>query len=434
MKNKPNNPHYLSLRGVLQMQTELSIASRQWLITEPVRSAAHKLLAPEEAAALGVQYQRCADRYHDAMSAPAKTLYQKAREGARIMARARGRKCYGMVRAALTGEGWRSVAEFAAHVSDSTRGMSERAAIVQTGREMARAIKELHAKRERMVRAARATRLEPRFTLPLYACSGELECDGIDSHSPLVRRNNRHPGWDVGRDGGGQHEIRFRIAGGIPRAACRLVTRLGSHARNGGHIHLNCGGDDWVGERVFLVFRSHLSWMRWLTPYSRRHGRHTSVGATPSRFSDSQRVKFAAVSCSNWSRFGTVEVRLWATSRTPSDWHQRAALMQSLARMSETVPSTVDRITRADGRAKWEAYITWAHEHDQPGLTAALRMVRDVATSGSVDVVAIAECQALLGIYRATGLTVAGFRFRGAAAQAAAQIAPIAGETTGGEE
>ena len=417
------------------MQTELSITGRQWLINEPARSAAYKLLAPEETAALNVQYQRCADRYHEAMSVPLKTTYQKAREGARIMANSRGKKSYGLVRAALLGEGWRSMAEFAAHVCDATRGMSERAAIMQTGREIGRAIKDLHGARERMVRAARAARSEPRFTLPLYACSGELECDGIDAHSPLVRRNNRHPGWDVGRDGGGQHEIRFRIAGGIPKAACKLVTRLGSHSRNGGHIHLNCGGDDRIGERVFMTFRSHLSWMRWLTPYSRRHGRHTSVGATPNRFSDSQRVKFAAVSCNNWSRFGTVEVRLWATSRTPSDWHQRATLMQSLARMSETVPSAIERITRADGRVKWETYIRWAHEHDQCGLTVALRMVRDIATSGSVDSVAIVECQALLGIYRASGLSVPGFRFRGAAAAAAAQITPIAGETaTGGEE
>jgi hypothetical protein len=109
--------------------------------------------------------------------------------------------------------------------------------------------------------------------------------------------------------------------------------------------------------------------------------------------------------------------------------------MQSIARMSETSVRSIDRITRADGRLSWELYVRWAHEHDQGGLTIALRMVRDVATSGSVDRVAIAECQALLGIYRATGLSVPGFRFRGAAALAAAQITPIdGGSANGGED
>jgi hypothetical protein len=136
--------------------------------------------------------------------------------------------------------------------------------------------------------------------LPLYACSGELEAGSLHYY----RRRNERPYWHVGTDGGGQPEIRFRVNPLLTNKACKLVCRIGSQERNGGHIHLNCKKDTEIGTRVFAAFRTHLVWFRYLANASRRNGRWSSVSNTPSHFTESRRIKSAAISCNTWLTLG----------------------------------------------------------------------------------------------------------------------------------
>jgi hypothetical protein len=62
-----------------------------------------------------------------------------------------------------------------------------------------------------------------RDKLPLYACSGELEFTGINYSKAAKLGQMRGEWWNLGRDGGGQHELRFLITGRVPDAACSVV-------------------------------------------------------------------------------------------------------------------------------------------------------------------------------------------------------------------
>lgn len=169
--------------------------------------------------------------------------------------------------------------------------------------------------------------------LPLYECSGELECTRANFGTRVASIHRDY--WDMGRDGGGQPEIRFRISGNLPRLACSKVVNLGPATKNGGHIHLNCRKDEWVGQRTFFAFRYHMSWFRYLEPYARRNHRHASVDAVPREWRNAKGYKFAAISANCWSRYGTVEIRLWGPSRNPKDWAMRSELMKAMARWAE---------------------------------------------------------------------------------------------------
>jgi hypothetical protein len=212
--------------------------------------------------------------------------------------------------------------------------------------------------------------------LPLYACSGELEAGSL--HYYRAREERKY--WHVGRDGGGQPEIRFRVNPMLTEKACKLVSRIGSQERNGGHIHLNCRKDTEIGTRVFAAFRTHLVWFRYLANASRRNGRWSNVSNTPNTFTEARRIKAAAVSCNTWQETGTVEVRLWGTTSKPSEWAFRTRLMQSMARMSETVDhSTPPPIQRNICVDAFMSFARWAAPNDPQTLRELLNAFRKKA-------------------------------------------------------
>lgn len=210
--------------------------------------------------------------------------------------------------------------------------------------------------------------------LPLYACSGELEATSLH-HS--ATRSRRADFWDVGRDGGGQHEIRFRIASNLPETACRIVSRLGGPTKNGGHVHMNCKASEDIGRRVYSALRFHLCWFRFLTPHARRQNRFCGVRLTPADFDRARSVKFAAISANTWTRTGTVEVRLWPSSKNPKDWHFRARFMASIAKWSETrTTPAFDSINIEVGHQAWRAYFEWAALYDPTTLRETLALLK----------------------------------------------------------
>jgi hypothetical protein len=251
-------------------------------------------------------------------------------------------------------------------------------------------------------------------SLPLYACSGELEANTLDM--ARARKLARvTPFWNIGRDGGGQHEIRFRISGTLPALASGLVTGLGSTARNGGHIHLNCHGDEMTGRRVFNKMREQLAWMRYLCPLHRRRGRWSSVDAVQQTFDSARRVKGAALSTYSWSTTGTVEMRIWGTTASPEEWSFRARLMQSVARMSETRPVTdIDPnalITSDARRAAWGDFFTWAADNDPQTLRETLHALRKKGRT-TRDTKGAQRARECVEQFDASGVRLSGYRRR----------------------
>ena len=217
-------------------------------------------------------------------------------------------------------------------------------------------------------------------SLPLYACSGELEADALHYNKMHSLSRKKTAFWDIGRDGGGQYEIRFRLAGKLPQLASGLVSRLGTTSRNGGHIHLNCQGDEQIATRVFDKMREQLAWMRYLCPLHRRRGRWSNVDGVQTTFQGAKRVKAAALSAYSWSQTGTVEMRIWGTTDNPAEWSFRARLMQAVARMSETEPVTqingsalIDSSARRTG---WGDFFRWAAQNDPQILRETLHALR----------------------------------------------------------
>jgi hypothetical protein len=273
-----------------------------------------------------------------------------------------------------------------------------------------------------------ATRPKPEMPywdkLPLYECSGELEATSLRAYklhpsghtiSTNRIRGYRKPYWDVGRDGGGQHEIRFRITHRIPDVACNLVRSAGSIERNGGHIHLNCKRDEEIGKAVFHSFRYHLSWFRYLAPLTRRRSRWCGVQETGS-WTQAQSVKFAAVSANTFRHTGTVEIRLWPTSRNPSEWRFRASLMKAMARWSEDNAERDHEtpISNETAPQAWESFYQWASIHEPETLKAVLKAMkakaRSISSTRNVDRFGAAKCDEFVRQFDATDIRLRGYR------------------------
>lgn len=252
-------------------------------------------------------------------------------------------------------------------------------------------------------------------SLPLYACSGELEADSLHRDKLHRLSSRRTAFWDVGRDGGGQYEIRFRLAGNLAALASGMVYRLGTTSRNGGHIHLNCQGDEQIGTRVFDKMREQIAWMRYLCPLHRRRGRWSSVAEIQPDFQSAKRVKGAALSTYAWNKTGTVEMRIWGTTDNPAEWSFRSRLMQAVARMSETQPVThINRAALSDSNARrnaWQDFFNWTAENDPQILRETLHALRKKGrtTRDSHGAMRAREC---VEQFDASGVRLNGYRRR----------------------
>jgi hypothetical protein len=260
--------------------------------------------------------------------------------------------------------------------------------------------------------------------LPLYECSGELEATGLHGYktTPTGRsvstnriRSYQKPYWDVGRDGGGQHEIRFRITQKLPDVACNLVSNLGSIERNGGHIHINCKRDHEVGQSVYHALCRHLSWFRYLAPLTRRRSRWCAVNACCENWDDALGRKYSAVSAAQFERLGTIEVRLWPTSRKPSEWRLRASLMQAIARWSEDHASADSPINNETAPQAWEQFYRWAAIHEPETLKDIIKAMKAKVrtinnTSRSVDRYGAVKCDEFVRQFDASDTRLRGYR------------------------
>jgi hypothetical protein len=246
--------------------------------------------------------------------------------------------------------------------------------------------------------------------LPLYACSGELEAQSLRYSRSRVM-NTERIFWHVGRDGGGQPEIRFRIHPTTTAKACKLVSRIGSQSRNGGHIHLNCRKNDEIGNRVFHGLRSNLVWMRYLANHARRSGRWSSVDNTPNTFAEAKRIKGAAISCNTWNHTGTVEMRLWGTTAKPETWAFRSRLMQSIARMSETESQPMPQMLRENAAPTFLTFARWAAQHDPQTLRETLHEMRRKSRTNA-DRIGADQCRALVAAFDASDIRLTGYRRR----------------------
>jgi hypothetical protein len=243
--------------------------------------------------------------------------------------------------------------------------------------------------------------------LPLYACSGELEAASLHYH----RNRQERLYWHVGRDGGGQPEIRFRIHPTTTAKACKLVSRIGSQSRNGGHIHLNCRKNDEIGNRVFHGLRANLVWMRYLANHARRSGRWSSVDNTPNTFAEAKRIKGCAISCNTWNHTGTVEMRLWGTTAKPETWAFRSRLMQSIARMTETESQPMLQMLRENAAPTFLTFARWAAQHDPQTLRETLHEMRRKSRTNA-DRIGADQCRALVAAFDASEIRLTGYRRR----------------------
>jgi hypothetical protein len=252
--------------------------------------------------------------------------------------------------------------------------------------------------------------------LPLYACSGELEFCSINRSKEVVLSSKTTSFWNVGYDGGGQHEVRFLINKRLPDYACSLVGRLGGVARNGGHIHINCRKDEVVAIRVYNALRYHLSWFRWLEPKSRRESRFARVSSTSRTFRQSQGNKYASVTASPFNHYGTVEVRIWGATADPEVWRGRAALMQAIAKWSETNeslnPATNEHhpIIVSTGLEAFTRLSEWMHANDMNTLKWVIQSIRKRSRQRAKDPTASALCETLLNQFINSGLKIPGVR------------------------
>ena len=261
--------------------------------------------------------------------------------------------------------------------------------------------------------------------LPLYECSGELEAQSLrtsrwfkDRYLSTNRvRSYKTPYWDVGRDGGGQPEIRFRITQKLPDVACNLVSRIGSIDRNGGHIHLNCKRDEAIGRSVYFAMRHHLSWFRYLAPLTRRQSRWCNVQDTMSDWESAKSRKYAAVSAGQFNRLGTIEVRLWPTSRKPSEWRFRASLMQAIAKWSEDHAecSGETPISNETAVQAWGSFYRWAAIHQPSILKEILKVMKAKARTAAssnrrLDRFGATKCDEFVRQFDASDTRLRGYR------------------------
>jgi len=264
-------------------------------------------------------------------------------------------------------------------------------------------------------------------SMPLYTCSGELEATSMDTFR--IRKlakgksstSSRHEYWkhsahlNFARDGGGQAETQFLIRPELTRIVCGLVRTLGSQSRNGGHIHINCGKDEAIGESVYSALRYNLTWMRWLVPYSRRSGHWSQTNTVQSTFNRAKSVKATALSANTWNRTGTVEMRLWGTSKKVEDWIGRRDIMQAIAKWSEW--QDVDSLNSCPlaeetTRIAWPEFVRWSSVNAPEALAYALRVIRKKCRAASTPQKDREACNLLWQEFEATGIRVRGFRRR----------------------
>lgn len=286
-------------------------------------------------------------------------------------------------------------------------------------------LKDLHKRnvREKEAHIADMKAVKERLSnkLDLYACSGELEFLAVDRRKVDRMRGSVNGWtigdfWNLGRDGGGQHELRFRIAGNVPNAACSIVSRLGGASRMGGHIHINCKADSLIGRKVYSALRRNLCWMRWLVPESRRANHFCGVSMTPVTFDEATSRKYAAISANTWSYTGTIEMRLWPSSSKAIDWQNRAKLMQSIAKWSEGY--TLDElqalavlpIARDQQASAWRSYYLWASENDAEALLIAINLLRAKSRQSSSDARGATEAGELVSQFNASSTRLVGYR------------------------
>lgn len=273
--------------------------------------------------------------------------------------------------------------------------------------------------RQEEVRIANAKPLTK--LLDLYTCSGELEFNEVKSRKVGKLGLQRGEFWELGRDGGGQHELRFRITSTLPRAAVSIVQSLGPVTRNGGHIHMNCKGDTAIGERVFHALRYHLKWFQWLCPMVRRNNRFCHVENVSLKFADAMNDnKYAAIAANTWDRTGTVEVRVWPASADAGDWTGRAAFMKGIAKWSERTPEyftdaslgeqglyaigAVSDNTNLNEQENFLELVEWMTEHDSATLRWLTSEMREKAKgeparNGRVDQEGVTRCYELMRAY-----------------------------------
>jgi hypothetical protein len=133
---------------------------------------------------------------------------------------------------------------------------------------------------------------------------------------------------------------------------------------------------------------------------------------TPRTWDEAKRRKFAAISANNWNRFGTVEVRLWPTSKNAKDWQFRADLMEALARWSISRKPTAETVcdtNRANGQAAWMQFVEFAALYSPRVLRQTLALVKRRARQ-SRDQNAATECREYIRLFEASGIQVRGYR------------------------
>jgi hypothetical protein len=160
--------------------------------------------------------------------------------------------------------------------------------------------------------------------------------------------------------------------------------------------------------------------MRWLVPAVRRRHIWCAMTGVRDTFESAKTVKQAAISANTWSRTGTVEIRLWGTSNKPEDWQGRAAVMQAIAKWSETHQSmqadgTPHQITRDTQVQAWEQFYQWASVNAPDALKYALQVIRKKSRLVR-DNLDKEQCTSLYNAFLASNIVVRGFRRRNRAA------------------
>lgn len=264
-------------------------------------------------------------------------------------------------------------------------------------------------------------------SMPLYTCSGELEATSMDTYrihkisKGKATSYRRHSLWkhsahlNFAQDGGGQAETQFLIRPELTRIVCSLVSSIGSQSRNGGHIHINCGKDEAIGNRVYSALRYNLTWMRWLVNYSRRSGHWSNMGTVAPTFDRARTIKATALSANTWNKTGTVEVRLWGTSKKVEDWIGRRDIMQAIAKWSEVQDINnlnLYPLAEETTRVAWPEFVRWSAVNAPEALAYALRTIRKKCRSRSTPQKDKEACNLLWQEFELIGVRVRGFRRR----------------------
>jgi hypothetical protein len=125
--------------------------------------------------------------------------------------------------------------------------------------------------------------------------------------------------------------------------------------------------------------------------------------------------KYSAVSAAQFERLGTVEVRLWPTSRKPSEWRMRAALMQAIARWSEDNVTPEASVTNETAPQAWASFYRWAAIHEPETLKEIIKAMKAKVrtinnTSRNVDRYGALKCDEFVRHFDASDTRLSGYR------------------------